>query len=334
MGAGGGDVRSLSALDQRVFAPMSRRAHERIIVALAVVLGVRLLTGSHRRFAHLPEAMWDPPWFLSWATSPPSESMLVAVQAMGLAAVLAVVLARGRAVAPFALAWAATLVLAGVETSAGKTLHNHVVLLLVCIPFLVPPRPPATTGRPADEADDGRDERGGPRASDHLVEGWHRRSAMTVVALAYLLAGVMKLRHSGLAWVTSDNLRWVLYSGARSPQSALPDVARWVADRAWLSTTIAAITLSSELLFPLALVVRRLRLVLAGAVVGLHVGVHLLLGLDYWSWVAVVVILFVPSALAGRLRSEAPGADGSPVGPHRSLPADGVRGAAPVSRAP
>jgi hypothetical protein len=286
-------VRSLSALDQRVFAPMSRRAHERIIVALSVVLGLRLLTGSHRRFAHLPEAMWDPPWFLSWATSPPSEALLVAVQAVGLAGALAVLLARGRAVAPFALAWAATLVLAGVETSAGKTLHNHVVLLLVCIPFLVPARPPANEPGEAEDP-------AGRRASDHLVEGWHRRSAMAVVALAYLLAGAMKLRHAGLAWVTSDNLRWVLYSGARSPQSALPEVARWIADRAWLSTTIAAITLTSELLFPLALVVRRLRLVLVGAVVGLHVGVHLLLGLDYWSWVAVVVILFVPSALGRR----------------------------------
>lgn len=310
-------MRPLSALDRRVFAPMSRRSHERIVVALAVVLGVRLLTGSHRRFAHLPEAMWDPPWFLSWVTSPPGEALLVAVQAVGLAATLAVLLARGRTVAPFALAWAATLVLAGVETSAGKTLHNHVVLLLVCIPFLVPPRPLATTDRPidrpADEPDDGPDATAGPWAPD-LVEGWHRRSAMAVVGLAYLLAGVMKLRHSGLAWVTSDNLRWVLYSGARSPRSVLPEVARWIADRAWLSTTIAAITLSSELLFPLALVVRRLRIVLVGAVVVLHVGVHLMLGLDYWSWVAVVVILFVPSALAGRLRSEAVEAAGSPAG--------------------
>ena len=35
---------------------------------------------------------------------------------------------------------------------------------------------------------------------------------MIAIALAYFFAGFQKWRYSGFAWVTSDNLRWILYA--------------------------------------------------------------------------------------------------------------------------
>ncbi len=185
-----------------------------------------------------------------------------------------VVATRGRSAVPFAAAWVALVVLGGLQTSAGKVMHNDVLLVLAAAPFAVPTLVPG----------------GGAR----LVAGWQHRTAMALVALGYLLAGLAKLRHSGLDWVVSDNLRWVLYSGARSSRSVLPGVARFVADQLWLTIVIAAATLATEILFPLGLVWERARVALAAASVALHLGVFLLLGLDYSTWVAVVLVLFLP----------------------------------------
>ena len=203
--------------------------------------------------------------------------MLAALQSAGVAGALLVLARRGRSDIGFVVTWTALVLLAGVQTSGGKILHNDVLILLACIPFLFPCRPVGTS----DEQ--GRD----------LVEGWQRRTAMTVVALAYLLTGLMKLRHSGLGWVLSDNLRWVLYAGANRPGSVLPEVGRAIAGQLWLTMAIAGASLATEVLFPLALVWRRTRRALAAGVIALHVAVFLFLGLDYWTWVATVVVLFM-----------------------------------------
>jgi hypothetical protein len=270
-------VRALIAVDRRLMAPVALRRHQRSLVALALVIGARLATSSYERLADLPSALFEPPWFLAWLSGPPSTTALLLVQGAGLGGAVLTVATGGRRVTWFALCWAALLVLAGLESSAGKTLHNQVLLLLAAAPFLVPASPasPSSSGEPR-------------------IAGWHHRCGMVLASLGYLLAGMMKLRHSGLAWVTSDNLRWVLYAGARSPRSVAPEAARWIADRAWLSTGLAAGTLFAELSMPVAVVVRRLRVLAVVIVTGLHTAVFFLLGLDYWSWVAVMAVLFLP----------------------------------------
>ena len=266
-----------SAVDRWMFAPVPERHHRWVVVALAAVVGARLATHDYAVLADLPDAMFRPPWFLDWLGGPPPAAVLVGVQVVGVVTAVVTIGLRGRRVLPFAAAWAALVFLGGVETSAGKILHNDVLLLLASVPFLLPPVPSGT------------DRSGGP-----AVAGWHLRAAMVVVAIGYAAAGAMKLRHSGLAWVTSDNLRWVLYTGARRASTPAPWLARDIADHPWMATTVAAGTIGAELLFPLAVVSRRARPWLAGVVVGLHVGVFATLGLDYWTWVATVLVLFTP----------------------------------------
>lgn len=264
----------LTALDRRIFAPVAARRVERLRMAMAVVIGARLMTTSYSRFSELPADLFSPPWFLGWLEGPPSAGLIGAVQLAGIVAALVAVAVRGRQAAPFAIAWCALLVLGGLHTSGGKIMHNDVLLILAAAPFATPALPI-----------------GGAR---QLVAGWQPRTAMVLVSLAYFLAGLMKLRHSGLGWVFSDNLRWVLYAGARTSRSVLPELARTVAGQLWLTVVLAAATLATEILFPLAVVWQRSRMWFAVAAIALHVGVFLFLGLDYWTWVASVAVLFLP----------------------------------------
>ena len=82
---------------------------------------------------------------------------------------------------------------------------------------------------------------------------------MVVLAGAYFTAGVEKLVHSGLEWVTGDNMRWVLYQAAAGGRVALRDIPLWIADRPWLAHVVAAGILATELTAPLVLVWRRFR---------------------------------------------------------------------------
>src|SRR5438876_8291082 len=65
--------------------------------------------------------------------------------------------------------------------------------------------------------------------------GWPIRSAMVVIALAYFFASFQKWRYSGFAWVTSDNLRWILYAQPHPNGFAL-----FIADRPLLAHLFAA----------------------------------------------------------------------------------------------
>jgi len=123
----------------------------------------------------------------------------------------------------------------------------------------------------------------------------------------YFLAGVQKLRHSGLDWVFSDNMRWVLYAGAASGRAPTTVIARAIADQVWLATFTAGCILAFELSAPLWLASRRGRLWFLAGAVALHVGTWLTLGLDYWAWILTVAVLTVPwDELRGRSLSPQP----------------------------
>jgi hypothetical protein len=122
--------------------------------------------------------------------------------------------------------------------------------------------------------------------------GWPIRTAMIVVALAYLLVGFQKLRYSGLGWITTDNLRWVLYASS-DVQSEPNQLALFVADRAWLAHLLAVGTIAIELGFVLCLPFARLRWLFVPGVVSLHLGIGLTMGLDYSAQALAVVIVFV-----------------------------------------
>lgn len=164
---------------------------------------------------------------------------------------------------------------AGVAGISGKVLHNEVLLLLAAIPFIVAQHP--TTG-----------------ARPSVRWGWPPRAAVAAVATAYFVSGFQKLRHSGLAWITSDNLRWVLRDGADGTRSPFPDLARSAAANHWLPHLLAASALAVELGAPLLLWNRRTRPLFVLLAVGLHAGIWATLGLDYSAWFLTSAAVALP----------------------------------------
>jgi predicted DCC family thiol-disulfide oxidoreductase YuxK len=93
-------------------------------------------------------------------------------------------------------------------------------------------------------------------------------------------AGVAKLRRSGLAWVTSDNLAILLIQHNYRIADLDPVVA-WgleIARYPWVVRVMAAGTLIVETLFPLTLFSRTARWLLVPAAFGMLLGIRLSMG--------------------------------------------------------
>ena len=168
----------------------------------------------------------------------------------------------------------------------GKVVHNDVTLLLALVPLL-----PAATGD-AWSLDRLMSRRRAEPRPVGVAYGWPVRTAMAVVAGAYFFSGIAKLETSGLAWVTSDNLRFILYAKA-SPFFRPNGLSLLVADRPWLAHLVAAVAILIEAGFPVVLWRPRAALFLVPGAIALHLGIRYTLGLDYWAWIATLVALFV-----------------------------------------
>src|SRR5207302_9828671 len=132
--------------------------------------------------------------------------------------------------------------------------------------------------------------------------GWPVRTAMVVIALAYFFAGFQKWRYSGLPWVTSDNLRWILYASSDSHKYP-NELALFIAGRPLLAHAFAAGSLLLETCFPLVLFVRRLRWLFIPGAVAMHLGIQLAMGLDYSAqWLTLLIVFVDWPSLVGRLR--------------------------------
>jgi hypothetical protein len=141
--------------------------------------------------------------------------------------------------------------------------------------------------------------------------GWAIVALGVVTGLAYLLAGIAKLRTAGLAWVTSDALRnYVAYDNLRKillGDTHAPLGGALVRHPA-LFKPLAAMSLTLELLAPLALLGRRPAAAIALGLWGFHLGVlatmailfpYPLLGIAFAPWFAVERPL---AAIARRVR--------------------------------
>lgn len=289
MRAEGALTRPLRAAERFVFAAEDARRLAALRIGLFGLLAVRLASSDAGSVAGQPQALFDPVSLFEVLPEMPSVELTAAVQVVGVVAAL--VAAAGLwPRASFPVAFAAALFLNLMLNATGKIIHNDVVLMLCLLPLLATPR--AASRAWALELS-GRRRRGAVGgALVGRAYGWPIRTAMVVIALAYLLVGLQKLRFSGLDWVTTDNLRWVLYASSDS-QPEPNGVALFVADRALLAHLLAAATIAVELGFVLCLPFARLRWLLVPAVVGLHVGIWLGMGLDYSAQALAVIIVFV-----------------------------------------
>jgi len=296
----------MSAAGRWLFASGSARRLGAVRIGLFSLLAWRLATNDYASVAGQPKALFDPVSLMKLLTAMPSHEVAVTVQVVGVLA--AICAAAGRLPrASFPLALACSIFLNLMLNATGKIIHNDVVLTLCLIPLVASPRAASSAYRlplpwrlrPAWPPTAGK------------AFGWPLRTAMVVIALAYFLVGVQKLRFSGIEWFTSDNLRWVLYASSDA-HSSPSQIALFVADRAWLAHLLAAGTVALEIGFPLCLPYSRLRWIFVPGVVSLHLGIYLAMGLDYSAQALAVIIVFVDwplllAWLASRTLTRTPG---------------------------
>jgi hypothetical protein len=280
----------LRAAERWLFAPGDARRLAAVRIGLFGLLAWRLAINDYEAVAGQPATLFDPVSLLKLLSEMPSPGLARAVQIGGVVAAIA----AAAGLAPrlsFPLAFGCSVFLNLMLNATGKIVHNDVLLTLCLIPLVATPRaacaawslPGRLRGLRAATPPAGR---------SGEAFGWPVRTAMVVIALAYFFVGFQKLRFSGPEWFTSENLRWVLY--ASSDAKADPnELALFIADRAWLAHVFAAATVALELLFPLCLFVPRLRWLFVPGAVGLHLGIYLMMGLDYSAQAMTVIIVFV-----------------------------------------
>ena len=278
----------MRTLERFLFAAEDARRLAALRIGLCALLAWRLAIGDYTFVADQPEALFQPVSFMKLFGEMPGHDLTVALQIVGVAtALLAAAGLWTRASLP--VAFGCALVLNGMLNATGKIIHNDVLLLLCLVPLVASPRAAAAAWSLRLPWSAARRDRA-PTSGEAF--GWPVRTAMVVVALAYFFVGFQKLRFSGIEWITSDNLRWVLYASSDS-QSEPNQLALFIADRAWMAHLLAAGTIFLELFFPLALFWPRLRWLFVPGVVSLHLGIWLMMGLDYSAQALTVIIVFV-----------------------------------------
>ena len=263
-------------------APATRLGMVRILVGSygAVFVAVRSLHWLD--VARLPERRFDPVGVLA----PLADPLALPVVALGSAATLLLAGAftagwRFRVTGPvFAVL---LLVMTTYGNSWGQILHTENLLVLHVIILAASPADAAfAVGRPAGR---GRD------------YGWALRLMTIVVVIAYVIAGLAKLRNGGFDWLTGDvlrnqvahdNLRKILLGDVHSPTRA------WLVQFGWLFPPMAVASVLVELGAPVVLLGRRLRNLWVAAAWGFHLGVLALMAILFpyqLSGVAFVCML-------------------------------------------
>jgi hypothetical protein len=131
---------------------------------------------------------------------------------------------------------------------------------------------------------------------------WPIRAIWVTASLIFFAAGVSKLRHSGLTWIFSDHLAILLIRHQYFVSDGEPLTA-WgpiIASYPWAARTLAAIAILTETLYPLSLFSRRARLLLVPGGIGFLIGIRLLMGPTFESFV-MCNVFWVPWEFVFRL---------------------------------
>ena len=130
---------------------------------------------------------------------------------------------------------------------------------------------------------------------------WPVRTIWLVMSLIFFAAGFSKIRHSGLAWITSDTMAIFLIQNNYHNTDAEP-LTSWglnLAQSTWLPHLLAAAAVTLEVGYPIALFSRKARWFIVPGGVLMQFGIAVLLGPNFyqlmlchllwvpWDWVAV-----------------------------------------------
>jgi len=152
--------------------------------------------------------------------------------------------------------------------------------------------------------------RRGPAVPDGEY-GWPLRAIQLALALAFLGAGLSKLRHSGLDWITTDSLRIAMLE-RRYAMIPSHTVLAGLPHHPLLCKALAAATVATELGYPLALFSRRARAVLVPASLLLLLGFAVFFGPRFLTF-AVLTAAWVPWERVLALLRRSPGGEAAPA---------------------
>lgn len=107
---------------------------------------------------------------------------------------------------------------------------------------------------------------------------WPIRMVWLAMTWVFFAAGVSKLRHGGLEWLSAENFRLILLSHYYQIDRDLPALGLYISEIAWLCSALATATVLLEVGAPMALVSRRARLVLVPGLLAFQIANSLLLG--------------------------------------------------------
>ncbi len=130
---------------------------------------------------------------------------------------------------------------------------------------------------------------------------WPLRAVQVTLSLAFLAAGIAKLRYGGLDWITTDNLRLRLLEQsyglvpANGRNLLLPRVPL-------LCHVLAATTLACELLYGLSLFSARARLILVPASLAMIQGIAFFFGPRFTTFMLLSVVWVPWDRLLARRR--------------------------------
>jgi hypothetical protein len=274
--------------DTWMFSNIDARHIATLRIGLSLVLVARLLHHDFHALAGQPDGLFRPLSYMKAFDAMPGETFTSALLMTALAgAICSAVGFRSHVALP--VTTACSLILFGMTTSSGKVMHNDALLLLCLLPLSMAPASKVWSV----EAWFRRRSTHQPTVHGRVIaSAWPFRVAVLLVCGAYFFAGLAKLTHSGLDWVFSDNMRWILY--ANSDGRTVPnELSLFIADHPWLARISGAGIVTVELAFPLVLWKPALRYVFVPSVVAMHALTWFTLQLDYSAMAAVVVVVFV-----------------------------------------
>jgi hypothetical protein len=161
------------------------------------------------------------------------------------------------------------LYLLGLRESFGEIYHSTATVPLVLLTLAV-----ARSGDACSIDSLLRRGRGRQAVSNEIAPGeyvWPVRLAQCLGVLVFFAAGVAKLRHSGSAWVFSDNMREILIGQHYEIAAPTSRLGLLVAEQYYLCVLMALVVLAAEALAPLALVSVRMRAFIVPALVAQRV---------------------------------------------------------------
>jgi len=160
------------------------------------------------------------------------------------------------------------------SNSWGKILHTDNLFVLYVLVLSVAPAADALSW----------DARGRALPADAPKYGWAPKLMATLCVLVYVLAGVAKLRNSGMDFVAGETLRnYVAFGNVRKIElgSHHSPLGVWLLPYTGLFGALARASLLLELGAPVALVHRRVGAVWAVAVWAFHLGVLALMAIGF-----------------------------------------------------